>query len=201
MNAVITNTITNFIHAGFLFAYLLAAFLYWRKNDPRFTTLILLFFLLAFVLKVLGVIAHAYHDISYINIIWISIGVGALLLNIFLLYAIDMPKLIRLMTCLILLLFACFYFINLMFLLIAIPAGLTYLIAAYYSQKQTRIAFICILGSNIVWILARQITGIMLKGHIPLAIRYDNDLYHILLIISTFILYKSIIKGHWRYPK
>ena len=45
--------------------------------------------------------------------------------------------------------------------------------------------------SNIVWIAARKIGGIFAGGEVPVAYRYDNDLYHFLLIASTFVIFQG----------
>lgn len=36
---------------------------------------------------------------------------------------------------------------------------------------------------------------------IPIEYRYDNDVYHLLLIVSTFVLYKAIAGGDWKHPQ
>ena len=72
---------------------------------------------------------------------------------------------------------------------------------AYFSQARVRLGFLMIAGANVVWILARQIENRHSGHEIPIEYRYDNDIYHLLLIVSTFVLYKAIARGDWKHPQ
>ena len=54
MNAELTNALTNGMHALCLLIYLVAALLASRRRDGRFTTSIVAFFPLTFILKIMG---------------------------------------------------------------------------------------------------------------------------------------------------
>jgi hypothetical protein len=203
MSAVITNSITNALHALFLFFYFCCTCIYWLKGDKRFIGLIVLFFLIIFGLKILGVWAHYAEGKAYTPKIWLAIALGIVFLNYCTVYMIKTPLTMRVIIIFISLLGVWFntYSNDNNFLYLAVPLLLTYLTVAIYSKNTTRLGFILIFLSNIIWILLREGSNIVLGHEVPVAYRYDNDIYHVLLIISTFILFRSIFKGDWSYPE
>ena len=84
------------------------------------------------------------------------------------------------------------------FIFIALPTVIIYLIAAYYSHSMLRAGFLMMVFSNVIWIGLRQIENYIYGQEIPVAYRYDNDLYHVLFIISVWIIYRAAIKGYWK---
>ncbi len=84
---------------------------------------------------------------------------------------------------------------------IAFPVILVYLIAAYYSQAKVRIGFVMVVISNVIWIVTRHIQNYIAGHEIPVEYRYDNDVYHIFLILSTYVIYRGIAEGQWRHPR
>lgn len=200
MNAITTNTLTNALHAFFLFFYFLAAAFQWRKGNEKFTNFIVVFFLIIFVLKILGVWVHYAHGQPYIGRIWIVISLGVIFLNYCLIHAINISNDIRIVVIFISLIFAYFHITQDNFLFIALSVIFIYSLAAIYSKGLARIGFIAVIFSNITWIILREGTNILLGYEIPAQYRYDNDLYHILLIFSTFIIFFAIARGDWPYP-
>jgi len=201
LNANFTNAISNALHASFLFLYFVGAFIHYLKKNRNFSFLIALFFLTLFILKILGVYVHYYNSEAILPPAWIAISLLTILLNYLVVHAMDMPETSR-VSVLFLSITSSFLFVTHGggFIFIALPIMLVYLIAAYYSQSKLRYSFLMVVASNIVWILAREIANYITGHEIPIAWRYDNDLYHLMLIISTFMIYKSISKGYWRHP-
>ena len=83
------------------------------------------------------------------------------------------------------------------FLFVAIPLILVNSVAAYYTKSMLRLGFSMVVISNIFWILARQIENYIVGHEILPQYRYDNDIFHLLLIISTFIIYKAVSTGEF----
>ncbi len=204
LNAATTNAISNGLHASALLLYFLGALYHYLKKDPHFPLLVILAFLTLFVLKVLGVYVH--YSASHSDIIpsWIAISLSAIMLNYLIVQALDMPDPMRALCMFLFLIFSYLFIVdsdggrNFLFIYIAIPSLFVYLVAAFYSASLLRTGFLMIVFSNIIWIATRHIENSILGHEIPVAYRYDNDLYHLLLIISTFIIYKATVKTGWR---
>ncbi len=52
-----------------------------------------------------------------------------------------------------------------------------------------------LLASNVFWIAARKGTEAWIGHELPTAYRYDNDLFHFMLIASTFTVYKAFSRS------
>lgn len=201
MSAILTNAITNALHAIFLFTYFALSFFYWSRKDTRFNGFIILFFFLTFILKMLGVWNHYDATNPYVKYSWEMINMGVVLLNYCIVTAIRMPSIVRIIVILLSTVLAYLYYAyTANFLFIALSVLITNLVAAKFSEKTARLGFALIVFSNMVWIALRQGAEWILGHSLPPSLRYDNDVYHILLIISTFILFTSVIKGHWQHP-
>ncbi|KTD08597.1 hypothetical protein [Legionella jamestowniensis] len=200
MTAIITNAWTNALHALFLFFYFLIAAIQWLKGNSKFTLYIVIFFLTIFVLKLLGVWVHYAFDQSYTVKIWIAISLGVVFLNYCLIHAIRISDPIRISVLLISLIFTFFYLNKHDFLYIALSVIFIYSLAAAYSKGLVRLGFIAVIASNIIWIGLREGTNLILGYELPVQYRYDNDLYHLLLIGSTYIIFVAIMRGDWSYP-
>lgn len=161
--------------------------------------------------KVLGAIAHYFLfslSPTAIMCIWMVISINAVLLTYFLLYSLDIPNIWRrcaLAASAILNLVFCVdtYFGSSHYGLLALSGILTFSTAIFFTHRLTRVGFICIICANILWIAARTAisTFILDIENGNELYRYDNDVYHIFLIISTYIVYLSLIRGDWTYPK
>jgi hypothetical protein len=153
------------------------------------------------VLQILAAYAHYYQsDVNFSNV-WLAISLLIIMLNFLVVEAMVMPDFTKI-SIVFLSIASAFFFISHQgnFLFIAFPVMLVYLIAAYYSTGLLRTGFLMVVASNIIWIMLRQLENFILGHEIPKIYRYDNDLYHLLLIASTFIIYRAILKGYWRYP-
>jgi hypothetical protein len=158
-----------------------------------------LFFLTLFVLKLLGVYVH-YYPAPGIPPPWVAISLLTIMLNYLVTHAMEMPSKARI-GAVFLSVFSAFMFISRGgFLYIAMSVLAVDLICACYSRAWVRAGFLMIAGSNAAWILARQIGNWFLGHQVSIECRYDNDIYHLLLIGSTFVLYKGIARGDWRHP-
>jgi hypothetical protein len=200
MNALMTNALTNALHAGVLFIYFFLSYSKWLQGNKYFTGFIVSLFLVAFVLKVLGVLVHYYTGNPHVPTLWLTIAMLMILLNYFITCAIKMPDGIRAISIVISLFFIGSFIIQNHFFYIALSMIFSYGLAAFYSRNMTRFGFLSIVGANILWIILRKGGEFILQTPIPPEYRFDNDIYHILLIVSTFIIYKSIEKGNWSYP-
>ncbi len=197
MDAILTNIITNAFHAGFLFIYFIFALYYWQKKINNFTGLIVVFFLLIFLLKVGGVFAHYYHDSSINNMIWYAIACGVFCLSVVTAFAIEFNLLMKFIIVLVTFVFIVGFIIKLNFIFIAIPIMFIYAVSAFLTLGYARTGFILVVLSNIFWIVAREITQYYLGKTLPVNFRYDNDVYHLLLIISTYLIFLGVKKGQW----
>lgn len=81
------------------------------------------------------------------------------------------------------------------FMFIAIQILVINLAAAVYSRGLLRIGFAGVVASNVFWIAARKGTEAWIGHELPIAYRYDNDLFHFMLIASTFTVYKAFSRG------
>ena len=199
ISATFTNAITNGLHAFFLFLYFAGALTRNLRKDGTFSFMLTLFFLTLFVMKLLGVYVHYYPALG-IPPPWVAISLLTIMLNYLVTHAMEMPSMARIGV-VFLSVFSAFMFISRGgFLYIALSVLAVYLICACYSRAWVRTGFLMIAGSNVAWILARQIGNWFLGHQVPIECRYDNDIYHLLLIGSTFVLYKGIARGDWRHP-
>jgi hypothetical protein len=58
-----------------------------------------------------------------------------------------------------------------------------------------RIGFLGVVISNVFWIVARKGTEAWIGKELPSELRYDNDLFHFMLMASTFMVYKAFARG------
>jgi len=201
LNAILTNSITNSLHALFLFLYFTGALMHYLGKNRNFSIQMVLFFLTLFILKVLGVYSHYYHSYTVLPASWIAISLLTIMLNYLVAQGMIMPDISRI-TIVFISIASSFLFLTLhgKFIYIALPALMVYLIATYYAAGMLRVGFVMVVISNITWIAVRQIENYIAGHEIPIEYRYDNDMYHLLLIISVFIIYKAIVKGYWKRP-
>ena len=201
MNAETTNAFTNALHALFLFLYLTGSIKHYLCNSERFTGSIVVFFLILFVLKLMGVYVHYYPSKESLSRAWIAISLLVILLNYVIVHAMETPEFFRGFAVLISLIFTFLFIVNEGdFVYLALPLILIYLAAAYYSRGLLRLGFLLVVTSNVVWIAAREIASSWIGYELPVHLRFDNDLYHLMLIGSTFIIYQAILRGDWVTP-
>lgn len=189
-----SNSCTNFLHASALGLYT-----YWVYESPEgYNRLILSTFLLLFIAKILGVIAHLpqietrrYRHVT----LWTSITVVTLALNIVILCSLKLTWIVLLIG----ILFACSFSAMYLWSLSKTEGNYTFLVFGYLTiliicisttVGLLRIAWICLLLSNVAWILLEKISYLKER-------QLHNDIYHLLLIGSTYLLYYSVTLGLW----
>jgi hypothetical protein len=201
MSAETTNALTNALHAIFLFLYLAGSTKHYSSNNRNFTGWIVTFFLVLFVLKLMGVYVHYYPSEGGVSHVWIAISLLVVFLNYVVLHGMEVPSIFRGFAILLSLLFSFLFIVNGGgFVYLAFPLTLIYLAAAYYSRGLLRLGFFLVVASNIIWIAAREIASSWIGYELPVQLRYDNDLYHLMLIASTLIIYQAILRGYWANP-
>jgi len=201
VSAEATNALTNALHAMFLFLYLTGSAKHYLRNNKYFTGSIVAFFLILFVLKLMGVYVHYYPSEDGLSNAWIAISLLAVFLNYVIVNALQTPNVFRSFAVLISLVFLFRFIVNRgSFIYLALPLILVYLAAVYYSRGILRLGFLLVVTSNVIWIAAREIASFWIGHELPVHLRFDNDLYHFMLIASTFIIYQAILRGDWVSP-
>ena len=195
MNAEITNALTNALHAVFLLIYFLAACRANGKETGSFSRLVVGFFFLTFLLKVMGVFVHYRPDTQAAGVVWVVVGVGVVLLHYLIMAAVGFPARLRMagllfcaVTGVLALALRGFDFVSIQILGINLAAAL-------WCGGLLRIGFLGVALSNAFWLAARRGTEAWIGGPLPTTDRYDNDFYHVLLIASTFIIYRAFSRG------
>ena len=186
--ATITNAITNALHASFLLAYFVGST---RARLPR--PVVGLFFLL-FVLKVMGVYVHYAPDTPGAVRVWAIIAVSSVVMNFTIMSEAGVSRRLALGVIGICIAATAVFLTGVGdFTYIALPTALVFGVAARGAPAGTklRLGLAMVVISNLVWITARKIGGAVAGGEVPVAYRYDNDLYHFLLIASTFVIYQG----------
>ncbi len=203
MNAILTNTVTDGIYALMLVYFSFQITTHWYKGDRRFNSLIVFFFLTLLADILLGCWAHGVTGIvsdRYLERLWLAISFVTIFLNYCLIYSIKIPDTARMVIVVVTLGMLFFFRVFDTFIFIALSMLLTCIVTAYYTKGLARFGFICIILSNLIWIFLRLLLEYLLGHEVPAEYRYDNDFYHVLLMISTYILYKSIWRGDWESP-
>lgn len=206
MDAHFTNTLTNLFHAGFLFSYFLLTIKYKLSKNVK------VFFFLIFSSKICGASVHYTQNLLLQDFLWVIITVQLCFINYFSSRIIHIrntflflliPTVSAIIFCLpavsritktpLLLGLANLFPLN--------PEDFTYLAIAilwvsfssiFKTYSWVRLGFLFTFLSNIIWIALRKFLTNLHGGFLPPDLRYDNDVYHFLLIISTYILFKGL---------
>ncbi|GGI77717.1 DUF6962 family protein [Legionella impletisoli] len=203
MNAILTNTITDLLLAICLFYFFVVSLIHRVKGNTKFTRFIVTFFFVTFALSLLSSVAHYLTESASkqsLEQLWLVIAFGIVYLNYCVIYAIKVPDLVRMLVIFISLLLLYLFTIHAEYMYIAISMLFIYILAALYSEKLTKVGFLAVVFSNVIWIVLREGANYELGYTLPPHYRYDNDVYHILLILSMFFIYRSIQQGDWSYP-
>ena len=192
------NSVTNFLHALALGTYSWLVYESMRAGDPLYTAAILYTFLLIFFLKIVGVVVHLKpieRDRLWSTILWSVIAVGVCFLNYALLVATNMPTPVVIggmaVTLVCVALFLNSLRTELRFAYIAGAVSVVYLVVAVFTCGDLRLGLILTVLSNIAWIILVKVPYLFERG-------YHNDIYHIALIVSTYVLYDSVSTGLWQ---
>lgn len=195
MNAEFTNALSNGLHALALFIYFQAAWRARKRGEARFTRSVVGFFFLLVLLKVLGVYVHYDPNSPAVKVAWVVVGLGVILMHYLLLQVLGFALPWRLAGVVFALACSVPSFLWYNFDFLAVEILVFHLVAAFASQGLLRMGFLGVVGSAVFWIAARKGTEAWLGHELPTAYRYDNDIFHFLLIVSTFVVYKAFAKG------
>ena len=205
------NSITNAIHFLALISYTILGLHYCQQQNSRWRLSIVFFFGILAIGKLAGVIAHLPPENwpSYLpemlsgqyRLIWnfiaiqIFFGIGVTL------FLMPVPRLIGRLCIIASLLLSVCSILKQSFLFLSLSQILTVLICIHSTHDYLRLSWCGVLVSNIIWIVIKYGLLFFLL-HISIdTIKHDyafyNDIYHIMLIISTFYLFKSVEQGLW----
>lgn len=206
-NAEITNALTNLLHAFFLFAYFMLALQHRIKDATKnstpqlFSTTIVLFFFTIFIMKLMAVYIHYAPETNLALDMWVFVALGFGFMTSLLTLSFAMNNNTR-----ILMIFLSYILIGLFitrqqnFLYLAMFLILLNGYFAIKTKKMLRYGFLMMIFANVVWYSLRLWISHLLKlPEVPYAFRYDNDVYHLLLILGTFMIYKGFARGLWNY--
>ncbi len=195
MHAEVTNALTNALHAICLLVYFLAS---WRakwSGCSSYSRLVVGFFFLTFVLKVMGVFVHYRPDSQAAGVVWVVVGAGVVVLHYLIMAAVGLPGRLRVVGLLFCAGTGALALALRGFDLVSIQILGINLAAALWCRGLLRIGFLGVALSNVCWLVVRRGAEAWIGGELPTAYRYDNDLYHFMLIASTFIIYKAFARG------
>lgn len=192
------NSFTNFLHAVALAAYALLVYAGIHAGNTLYTPTIFALFFILFVLKVFGVLVHAppiERTVALRNALWIGIAIGVVALNFVTLNALHAPTAI-LAPGMGVTLFSAGVFLFILrkkvrYAPLALALIVVYLMAAFFTCGLLRIGFLLVVASNVLWIMLARVPYLYRHA-------YHNDLYHLALIVSTFVLYRSVSLGLWQ---
>lgn len=195
MNAEYTNALTNAMHATCLLLYFAAAARGYARKDARFGAAMVGFFLILFLLKVLGVYVHYVPGGPGARQAWFVISIGVVAMNHLALTALQVPPNYRIGGVALSAVCSAIFVVTHDFTFIALPFVLIFLAAAWHCRGWLKAGLYGVVASNMVWIVARKGTELIIGETLPVAWRYDNDVYHLMLIVSTFVIYKGFARG------
>ena len=188
LDATMTNSITNALHATFLLGYFLGA------TRAKFPRPVIGLMLLLFVLKVMGVYVHHTPETPGTVKVWAVIAISTVLMNFIVMRESGVSRKITFIVIAICTAMTAYFLTGVGdFTYIALPTALVFGVSAKYARagSKLRLGLAMVVGSNLVWIASRKIGEVIVGGEVPVPYRYDNDLYHFLLIASTFMIYQG----------
>ena len=210
MNAEFTNAITNLVHFGALSYYTLHGLWYCKTGNPNWRLSIVSLFFLFGVAKALGVIVHiplenwpSWLPIFFFEervLLWDLISIQVFMVSVVVVYLMPIPKNLGRVYIGVSLLFSLLFIFKQKFIILLIPQFMGLLLCMKYTIDWLKIGWTGILLSNLAWVILRYglLIGAMgLEGAELSKYKYDNDIYHFMLIASTFYLFKSVNRGLW----
>lgn len=195
------NSFTNFLHAVALASYTYLVYMGLSQNKPNYDIYIFGCFSLLFVIKIFGIIVHIpriENNREKHNFFWIIISILIIFLNYTTLKSINTNIYLVIAGTGIVVLLASLYIKSLFnsggkFYLIAAAFTIVHSLCAIVTRGQLSLAWFYLLMSNLLWIVFSKIP--YLHKH-----KYHNDIYHFMLIASTYYLYSTIESGLWKNP-
>jgi hypothetical protein len=199
--AISLNSFTNFLHAVALASYTWLVYTGLKEARPHYDIYIFACFGLLFVIKIFGILVHIpliEHDRNKHNFFWTIISILVIFLNYATLKSINTHFLIVLAGTGIVFVLASLYIRSLFnsggkFYLIAAAFTIVHSLCAIVTRGQLSLAWFYLLMSNLLWIVFSKIPYLHKR-------KYHNDIYHFMLIGSTYYLYSTIESGLWKNP-
>lgn len=192
------NSFTNFLHALALGVYASLVYVGLHVGNTLYTPAIFATFFLLFLLKVLGVAVHlpsVERNIPVRNALWVFIALGVPLLALVTLYALHVSLIIvALGVGVALVSVGVFLYVlrtRVQYVPLALSMALVYLLAALLTCGLLRVGFLLVVFSNLVWLALARVSYLEQN-------KYHNDIYHVMLIVSTYVLYYSVELGLWQ---
>ena len=171
------------------------------QNKPNYDIYIFGCFALLFVIKIFGIIVHIpriENNKEKHNFFWIIISILIIFLNYTTLKSINTNIYLVIAGTGIVGLLVSLYIKSLFnsggkLYLIAAAFTIVHSLCAIVTRGQLSLAWFYLLMSNLLWIVFSKIP--YLHKH-----KYHNDIYHFMLIASTYYLYSTIESGLWKNP-
>lgn len=195
------NSFTNFLHAVALATYTWLVYQGLTQGRPHYDIYILTCFGLLFVIKIFGIIVHipsVENNRTKHNFFWIIISLLCILLNFVTLKSIHTNLVLVYSGTTIVAILAFLYIKSLFnsggkFYLIASAFTLVHCACTIVTRDKLSLAWFYLLMSNLLWIVFSKVP-FLLKN------KFHNDIYHFMLIGSTYYLYSTIETGLWENP-
>jgi hypothetical protein len=149
-------------------------------------------------MKLMAIYVHVFPFNTFATKMWVVITMEFIFANFLLLEIYGLSVFYKFFIMLFTLLCSILFLTNNQnFIYLAVMIIVSNAFFAIFSQKILRYGFIMVIISNLVWVGLRSFGSYLLGYELPVDYRYDNDVYHVLLVISTFMLYKGFVKGLW----
>ncbi len=195
------NSFTNFLHAVALASYTWLVYSGLTQGKPHYDLYIFGCFGFLFVIKIFGIIVHIpsiEHNKEKHNFFWIIISILIIFLNYVTLKSINTNFLLVFSGTATVVILASLYIRSLFnsggkFYLIAAAFTIVHSLCAIVTKGQLSLAWFYLLMSNLLWIVFSKIPFLHKN-------KYHNDIYHFMLIGSTYYLYSTIESGLWKNP-
>lgn len=199
--SVSLNSFTNFLHAVALASYTWLVYTGLKQGKPDYDFYIFGCFASLFVIKIFGIIVHIpsiENNREKHNFFWIIISVLVVFLNYTTLKSINTNIILVILGTGIVVVLASLYVRSLFnsggkFYLIASAFTIVHSLCAIVTRGQLSLAWFYLLMSNLLWIVFSKVP--YLHKH-----KFHNDIYHFMLIASTYYLYSTIETGLWKNP-
>ncbi len=195
------NSFTNFLHAVALASYTWLVYSGLKEGRQHYDIYIFGCFAFLFVIKIFGIIVHVpkiENNRDKHNFFWVIISILVIFLNYVTLKSINTNSILVFTGTGIVAILSSLYIRSLFnsggkFYLIASAFTIVHSLCAIVTRGQLSLAWFYLLMSNLLWIVFSKISFLHKN-------KYHNDIYHFMLIGSTYYLYSTIESGLWKNP-
>ena len=193
------NSITNAMHAAALAIYTYLVYQGLINDKPHYTIWIFLLFLIVLILKLIGVLVHIPRiekDRRWHNFFWVIISVLVIVLNVVTLEAVNSGWILFTAGVTVSSILCVAYIRSLFtgtgtFMWVASAMAFMHILCAVITQDALRAAWICLMASSLLWIVLSRVPFLQRR-------KFHNDIYHLALIASTYLLYTTVSTGLWK---